>query len=132
MKGLDTNVLVRFLVNDDPAQAAIAAKFILTECTPESPGILNRIVLCELTWVLGRAYGYPRSLIAEILEKLLRTCEFSIEGVDDVWTALRAYRAGTADFADCLVGTGNRSLGCDATATFDRKAGRMPEFLLLK
>ena len=68
MIGLDTNVLVRFLVQDDPAQSALAAQLVEGRCHPDSPGLINRIVLCELVWVLESCYRYSRFQIVDVLE----------------------------------------------------------------
>lgn len=130
MIGIDTNVLVRYLVQDDPEQARKASRFIANQCSSEDPGLINRIVLCELVWVLESAYGYGRETVAVALEKLLRTAQFAIEDHQDAWVSLREYQAG-ADFADSLIAAGNRRLGCERTVTFDRKAGRRPGFVLL-
>jgi predicted nucleic-acid-binding protein len=131
VKGLDTNVLVRYLVKDDSAQSNKASRFISRECSRESPCLINRIVLCELVWVLESAYGYPKETIAAVLEQILRTSQFQIEDLQAAWIALREYRKGRADFADCLLGVVNRRQGCEHTATFDASAGRMEGFLLL-
>ena len=104
MKGLDTNVLIRHLVQDEAAQARLAGRFIASECTREEPGFINRIVLCETVWVLESAYGSSREDIAGVLERVIRTQQFQIENVQSAWTALRMYRSGGADFADCLLG----------------------------
>ncbi len=88
-------------------------------------------MLCELEWVLGSAYGYPRAVIASVVEKLLRADALVVEDAEDAWLALRAYRGTAADLADCLMAAVNRRLGCEATATFDRKAAKMTEFELL-
>ena len=132
MKGLDTNVLVRFLVKDDPKQAASAVAFMREACTADVPCLVNRIVLCELEWVLESAYGYPRSTVAEVLGKILRTGELLVEDADEAWAALRACREQGADFSDCLLGRTNLSRGCEATATFDRNASRLAGFELLE
>ncbi|MCZ6522255.1 MAG: twitching motility protein PilT, partial [Alphaproteobacteria bacterium] len=79
MKGLDTNVLVRFLVKDDAPQARREAAYIRAECRPDRPCLVNRIVLCELDWVLASAYGYPRAEIAGVVEKLLRADALLVE-----------------------------------------------------
>ncbi len=128
MKGLDTSVLVRFLIQDDRRQARRAAAFMRAHCTADSPCFINRIVMCELEWVLESAYRYPRPVVAEVIEKVLRTEELTIEDADQAWTALRAYRDSGADFADCLLAQSNLARGCEATATFDRKAGRTRGF----
>lgn len=131
MKGLDTNVLIRYLVGDDKNQSKRASRFVRSECTLESPCLLNRIVLCELVWVLETAYGYSRKVTGDVLEKILRTGQFLLEDPDAAWSALRAYRITGVDFADCLLGKINRNLGCETTVTFDRKAGSLEQFTLL-
>lgn len=131
MIGLDTNILVRHVVHDDPGQSRKAAQLIARECTRETPGFINRIVLCEVVWVLESAYGCSKGEIAGVLEKVLRTSQFQIEDVQAAWTALRLYQKGKADFADCLLGTVNRQHGCERTVTFDRQAGVLEGFELL-
>ncbi len=128
MIGLDTNILVRYLVDDDPEQAAAAAKLIEKRCTEDDPGFVNRIVLCELVWVLESAYGYARATIAATIESLLRTAELEIDAVEAVWPALTTYRTGSADFSDALIGRLNRDAGCGATATFDKGAAKLDDF----
>jgi predicted nucleic-acid-binding protein len=127
MTGIDTNVLVRYLVQDDPAQARKATRFITNECSADEPGLINRIVLCELVWVLETAYGYERDKVALALEKILRTTQFTIEDHQEAWSSFREYQDG-ADFADSLIAAVNRRLGCEHTVTFDRKAGRRSGF----
>lgn len=132
MIGLDTNILIRHLTQDDPAQARKASYFIKHSCTQELPGYINRIVLCELVWVLESAYKYPRESLVAVLDQLFRTSQFVIEDLPEAWIALRLYGKGAADFADCLLGVINRRLGCERTVTFDRDAGRIEGFDLLK
>ena len=79
MIGLDTNVLVRHLVQDDPAQSHAATQVITKRCTRDEPGFINRIVLCELVWVLESAYGYSKDTIVVVLDKILRTSQLKIE-----------------------------------------------------
>lgn len=124
MKGLDTNVLIRHLTQDDAAQARLASHFIGAECTREKPCFINRVVLCEIVWVLESAYEYSRKDISEALDRVLRTHQFSVEGMPAAWGALRRYRSGAADFADCLIGEANREAGCTETVTLDKKAAR--------
>ncbi len=124
MKGLDTNVLMRHLTQDDIAQARLASRFIAAECTREEPCFINRVVLCEMVWVLESAYEYSRESISEALERVLRTHQFSVEDMGAAWSALRRYRSGVADFADCLIGETNREAGCAETITLDKKAAR--------
>ncbi len=128
MIGLDTNVLVRYLVQDDADQARRAARLIETRCTPDQPGFVNRIVLCELVWVLESCYDQSRDVVAAILSRLLRSAELIIEDAKDAEHAIKAYRGRGVDFADALVGETNRRNGCATTATFDRKAARLESF----
>jgi predicted nucleic-acid-binding protein len=130
MKAVDTNVLVRYLVGDDPLQSRKAAHFLRRECSANDPCLVNRIVLCELVWVLQRAYGYSRERIASAVEALLNVRQLVIEDHDEASMALKEFRGG-AGFADSLLGQINRRLGCEYTATFDREASRRPGFRLL-
>lgn len=132
MIGLDTNVLARYLTQDDPVQAATAAKLIERECTIEHPGWIDHIVLCELVWVLDSAYGYGRELIADVVRQILGTAELRVEAPDQARAALRAYERGGADFADFLIGTRNRERGCEATFTFDKRAARYDTHRLVR
>ncbi|OGW47808.1 MAG: hypothetical protein A2V62_05740 [Nitrospirae bacterium RBG_19FT_COMBO_58_9] len=131
MIGLDTNVLVRYLVQDDSGQSRKATQVIAKRCTRDDPGFVNRIVLCELVWVLESAYGYSKDTIVAVLEKLLRTSQMKIEDTQPAWTDFRLYQKGNADFADCLLGTTNRLDGCNETVTFDRAASKLEHFQLL-
>ena len=131
MIGLDTNVLVRYLTQDDPAQSAQANALIEQQLSAAEPGIIGHIVLCEVDWVLSRAYGYTREQVADALAALLTCREFQIEAPDLGILALQDYRQGTADFSDYLLGRAHQRLGARHTATFDRKAAKAPQFTLL-
>ena len=128
MIGIDTNVLVRHLVQDDLHQSREATRVIAKQCTRDDPGFINRIVLCELVWVLESAYGYPKDTIVDVLEKLLRTSQLKIEDAQSAWTAFRMYQKGKADYADCLLGVTNRLAGCGSTVTFDQAAMKLEGF----
>ncbi len=130
MKALDTNVLLRYLLRDDPAQARSAKSFIDRECSPEDPGFINRIVLCETVWVLERGYAYSREVVFRVLDNLLLVQQLAIEDRDEALIALREYREG-ADFSDSLIAAINRRMGCEYTVTFDQKAARRNGFQLL-
>lgn len=119
MKGLDTNVLVRYLTQDDPDQARKAASFLQDAASRGERCLISSIVLCEIVWVLRGAYGLDREGICGIIEKLLSTVEFSFEDKELAFRALEDYRNG-GDFADHLIGLRNQKAGCDVTATFDR------------
>ena len=126
MIGLDTNVLVRYLVQDDARQAAVATRQIeANRC------FINSIVLCELVRVLNAAYGYDRREIAGVIEKILMTAEFEIENTDHAWAALKYYQGTKADFADCLIAHTNRARGCEKTISFDKRAAALSGFAIL-
>ena len=131
MIGLDTNVLVRYIVQDDPEQAAAAERLIEETCTTQSPGYVGVPVLVELVWVLTAAYRYDRLVVASVIRQLLRTAEFLVEDRETAWSALREFEPSGVDFADCLIGHRNRARGCDRTYTFDRGAARGHHFALV-
>lgn len=132
MKGLDTNVLIRYIVQDDPVQSKVATQFIERECTIETPGFINGVVICELVWVLESAYEYPRHDICRVVEQILRTREFHIHEPELIWQSLWGYQQKGADFADHFIASINAHHGCDFTATFDKKATRAEHFRQLK
>ncbi len=121
MTGLDTNVIVRFVTQDDARQAKIADKF-LQSLSAESPGFVSIISIVELVWVLETSYDYNKNEIEKTLEMLLRTEEVVVERADIVWQALRIFSAGRVDFADCMVERCGQAAGCQYTVTFDRQA----------
>jgi predicted nucleic-acid-binding protein len=98
--GIDTNVLVRYIIQDDPFQSALATEFLEKHCSPETPGYLHSIVLCELVWVLESSYKYGREQVAIVLQYLLETDSLVIQEVDSTWLALEAYREKGVDFSD--------------------------------
>ena len=132
MIGLDTNVLVRYLVRDDPEQTVTAIEAIETRCTPGEPGFISQIVLCELVWVLEQSYQQSREQVALILEKVMKTNSLSFENLPLLWRALQDYRAVNVDFADAVIAQKNSKHGCVTTLTFDKKAARLPAFTRLK
>ena len=132
MKGLDTNVLVRYLVKDDRKQAEKASAYLRKAAAAGQDCFINTIVLCELVWVLESAYGYDRREIADVLEKILMTKQFEIESKDIVHQAVQEYRQGRGDLADYLIGRINQARGCDVTATFDRALKTTSSFIVLE
>lgn len=131
MIGLDTNILIRYITQDDDAQADLARELIENQCSSQSPAYINLVVLCELVWVLSSAYEYVRSQICVALQQLLVTDCFEVEEHALAWDALRDYRAGTADYADCVIARLNRKSGAVHTYTFDKRAGSSAGFVLL-
>lgn len=131
MIGLDTNVLDRFVVADDPIQGPIVKRMVENRCTQESPGVVNKIVLCELVWVLRESYGYSTGKIHEVLETILRSDRLMVEDQDVAWRSLERARNSGAEFTDCLIGRTNKALGCETTFTFDKRASRSPDMTRL-
>ena len=130
MIAVETNVLVRFLVQDDADQARIAGD-IFDRLTDTETGFVSREVLIELVWVLERAYRLGRSEIAGALDALLSSTELVIEGADDVGPALDLYRNDGFGFADLMIAAAARRAGATELVTFDRKAARLPGVRLL-
>jgi predicted nucleic-acid-binding protein len=131
MTGIDTNVLVRYIVQDDPSQSQSSSTFI-ESLSDNSTGMIDLIVLIELVWVLSRAYGYDKKSIGQVIEQIMVTDCFYIEFSEVAWSALRAYKEGSADFSDYCIGLMNRRNGVSKTVTFYRKAAKHELFTLLK
>lgn len=127
MIGIDTNVPVRYLTQDDAAQARRVDALIETGDRLH----IDDIVLCELVWVLRATYRHEKPAIATALGEILDTAIFSFEDRDLLREALDAYRTGAADFADYVIGLRNARAGCDHTVTFDRALKNRPSFVLL-
>ncbi|HVN20530.1 MAG TPA: type II toxin-antitoxin system VapC family toxin [Dongiaceae bacterium] len=124
MIGLDTNVLVRYIVHDDALQGAAATK-IIESLSSESPGFIPLVVIAELVRVLQFSYACGKQEIAMVIERLLRSAELVLEKPEVVEQALRAYRIGRADFADCLIDSCAKAAGCEYSLTFDKRAATL-------
>jgi predicted nucleic-acid-binding protein len=131
MIGLDTNILVRYLTQDDPVQSAKATEILERRLTPKSPGFVSVVVIVETVWVLDRAYGLTAQDIAAAVERLLQVEVLMIEDEQEVFTAVVALKEERASFADALIAELGARAGCARTLTFDRKAGRLPSFELV-
>jgi len=129
--GLDTNVLVRFLTQDDAGQSRRANRLVAESADRGEPLHISTIVLCETVWVLRWAYRVGKPDILRTLTRILDTAQFSIEDPDACREALALYTDGQGDFSDYLLGASNRRAGCSATATFDRKLRRSDLFRVL-
>jgi predicted nucleic-acid-binding protein len=131
MIGIDTNVLVRYLTDDDDEMADRAERLLDRECDPDRQAFINAVVLSETAWVLRRHYRYSREQIATVIDALLRAPSIAVEHDELVEHALDDYRSTSVDFTDALIGIINRQSGCAVTATFDRKAAGLDTFRLL-
>lgn len=123
MIGLDTNVLARYIAQDDARQSPKATRLV-ESLTVGAPGYVGVVSVIELAWVLTDCYQMTRAELCDTLGTLLRTKEIVVAHADVVWQALRLFKAGGADFADCLIERFGNADGCDYTATFDRDAAR--------
>ena len=131
MIGLDTNVLVRYLAQDEPKQSATATRFIESTLSADNPGFVSTVTLCELVWVLAESYRADRKRIRAVVESLLSTKQLALEQAEEVWKALRAWEGTAADFSDALIGQLAIARGAGKTVTFDRAAAKLPAFELL-
>ena len=129
MLGIDTNVLVRYLVRDDQSQFERARRLIHREVNTGEPVFGSLLVLLEMEWVLRSRYELAKPDIVAVLSSLLQTVELAFEDEPSVEHAIYSWKNSLAEFADCLIDARNRRLGCRATATFDRKALKLAGFI---
>ena len=130
MLGIDTNVLVRFLVRDDEAQFDKAHRLIKRQVDVREDVFVSLLVILETEWVLRSRYNLRKAEIMEAISGLLDASEVQIEDEPAVEETLFIWRDSAADFADCLIGAHNRRVGCRATVTFDARAARLPAFVI--
>lgn len=130
MLGLDTNVLVRFLVRDDESQFEKARKLIKREVAAGRRVLVSLLVLMETEWVLRSRYGVPKTEIIAAISALLDSRDVQFEDESAIEAALFLWKDSGTEFADCLIGARNKRLGCRATATFDVKASKLSGFLV--
>jgi predicted nucleic-acid-binding protein len=121
--GLDTNVLVRYIMQDDKKQSLQASKLI-ESLDSDNPGYITIVSVVELYWVLTSCYALTGQQVAQALEAILRTKQFLVERADQVMRALRVFGEGKADFADCLIERSASGAGCEETMTFDAGAAK--------
>lgn len=131
MIGLDTNILVRYLTQDDPIQSPLATDAIEFRLTGENPGFVSIVAMVETVWVLDRAYGLADDEIAAAIERILQADTLVVEHEQEVFTAMIALKKGSGSFAEALIGALGVKAGCSSTLTFDKSALRLPGFQLL-
>lgn len=132
MIGIDTNVLVRYLAQDDAKQSALATTFFEQSLTDDAPGFLSSVALVETIWVMEDLYAADREHVVAIIETLLHTSTVIVADAESVWRALAGFRAGRADFADFLIQELSTAAGCSAVYTFDKVAARDSGMRLLQ
>jgi predicted nucleic-acid-binding protein len=130
MIGLDTNVLVRYLVQDDPVASPKATAILEKQLSEETPGFVSVVVTVEMFWVLESYYDFAPFDIAAALARLLAANHIVFEDEQEVFGALAVIQEGTGDFADALIAALAHRAGCSQMLTFDRKALRIPGFAL--
>src|SRR6185503_3219305 len=128
MIGLDTNILVRYLVQDESTQSSKATALIEKVVSETAPGFVSVVALAELAWVLERVYGFATTAVAAAIERLLQLAVRHIVNEQDVFTAMIALKEGRGSFADALIAALGAKAGCFHTLTFDKKALRLAGF----
>ena len=131
MIGLDTNVLVRYIMQDDPKQSS-KASMLIESLNTDNPGFITLVSIVELYWVLTTSYKLTDQQVKQALEALLRTKQLIVDRADQVLRALRIFDAGKADFADCLIERTAVSVGCGRTMTFDAGAAKHAGMTLIR
>ena len=132
MIGIDTNILVRYLTQDDKVQSKLAGKIIDQYVSKSQSIFINNIVMCELVWVLNRGYKYKKEQIASVLRQIFSTTEFAFEHQSILWEALDEYENKDLDFSDALIAGVNDNHECKKTFTFDQSASQNSNFELLQ
>lgn len=130
MIGIDTNVLVRYIAQDDPAQSKRASRLIENECSAATPGYISLTALVELVWVSESCYGANRAEIADIVRRVLSIRQLVVQEAETAWKTLRLFESCKADFADCLIERTAATAGCSAVMTFDKAAAQAGMTLL--
>lgn len=130
MTGLDTNILVRYLTQDDPIQSRKATEIIERSLSVENPGFVSVVTTAETVWVLDRAYGFSSREIAAGIERMLQVDVLVIQHEQEVFAAMIALKQGRSSFADALIAELGAEAGCIHTLTFDQKALRFSRFRL--
>jgi predicted nucleic-acid-binding protein len=128
MIGLDTNILVRYLTQDDPIQSPKAREVLERRLTEENPGFVSIVAMVETVWVLERSYGLTTDEIVGAVERVLQTDVLIVENEQEVFTAMIALKEGQGSFADAVIAALGAKMGCSCTLTFDQKALRIPGF----
>jgi len=128
--GLDTNILVRYLAQDDAVQSPIANDLVERRLSSEKPGFISVVAMAETVWVLRRSYRMKGPALAACIARLLQADVLLVQHQPAVHAAMVAYRDRNVDFGDALIGLLGMQAGCTQTVTFDRDALRQPGFAL--
>ena len=132
MIGLDTNVIIRYLAQDDDKQSAAATQIIETQLNENKQGFISLIVLVEIIWVLKSCYMQTKTELYPIVENILGTKQFMVEQSGRAYKALRIWKNGNGDYSDALIAVISRDNKCTNTLTFDKKAASVGMVLISK
>ena len=128
MIAIDTNVLIRLIVEDDDIQARKALNFL----KQHKEVFISVVVVCEAAWVLESCYNVKKDKLVKVFENILRVDQFNIESSESIWLALNEYKKINADFSDCIIGAIAKTNGHQPVVTFDKKAAKSSFFKLIK
>lgn len=131
MIAIDTNILVRHIIQDDAEQSKKASDLIKKYSGIESSIFINNVVICEVAWVLESVYNFSKQQIIEVLKAILTSFEFCFEDLQVLWISLIEFEKSSADFPDILIGQINKSKNASTTYTFDKKASSLSYFTKL-
>lgn len=131
MMGLDTNILVRYLAQDDAVQSAQATQIVERQLREDGPGFISLVTMVETVWVLDRVYGLSTQEVAAAVERILQADTLVIQNEQEVFTAMIALKTGVGSFSDALIGAIGAWAGCSATLSFDKKAKRLKQFKVI-
>jgi predicted nucleic-acid-binding protein len=126
MIGLDTNILLRLWLDDDPAQGRRVDRLLAEQGTTPASLLVTDVVLAEATWTLASAYAQDKPALVQAVRSLLDETAFAFEDRDAVTRALALFEQASCGFSDCLVAAKHAANGCDFTATFDRRMRKLP------
>jgi len=121
MIGLDTNIIIRYLTQDDVKQSKLVRKFFEKELADQQ-GFVTLVTLVEVVWILESCYEQPKSVIIHTLESLLSTTQFAFENSEIIHIAINRFRKGNADFNDAIIAVITEKAGCEKVITFDKKS----------
>ena len=130
MIGIDTNVLVRYIAQDDATQSRRATSLIEKECNEAAPGFVGLVVLVEVVWVSESRYGATREEVADIVRRILSTKQLVVQDAETAWKGLRLFESSKADLADCVIVRSASAAGCKSVVTFDKQASKAGMTLL--
>ena len=124
MIGLDTNVLLRYMAQDDPKQSPRAVEIIERRLTEQEPGFVSLVTILEVVWVLKSLFKRSRQEIANDIEMLLAADTLEVQNEQEVYLAVVSLRNGIGTFEDALISSLGSWRGCSATLTFDESAAK--------